>query len=210
MESKYKPKVIANVFKALNDEQSLYIMGLSLAFNDLVINHDSLSRYPENENVYFFSNSISIIRELALLVVAIDSSNLTKKFSENTQNLFESLKTDLIPFHDESIVKKVLKPIRDLSFHYNLNNLTRSDEADKIKSVLGQLRKENNISVGLIQNETSLLGQRYTYADSFRNGITSQFLTTEIVSKISTIAVNVAFFVDSLVTDLHQQSKNKG
>ena len=204
MESKYEPKVVGNVFKALNDEQSLYLMGLSLAFNDLVINHDSLSRYPKNENGYFFLNSISIIRELALLVATIDNSDLTQKFSENTKNLFELLKSDLIPFHNESIVKKVLKPIRDFSFHYDF---TKSAESGKIKPVLSQLRKESKISIGLIQGESSILDQRYTYADSFRIDVTSQFLTTETVSKISIIAVNVASFVDSRITDLCQQNR---
>jgi hypothetical protein len=74
MESKYKPKVIDNVFRALDDKQSLYLMGLSLASNDLAINLDSLDRYPDNERIYFFSNSISIIRELSHLVFEVDKS----------------------------------------------------------------------------------------------------------------------------------------
>ena len=199
MEPDYEANVVGNFFKALNDEESLYLIGLSLASNDLTINHDSLSKYPENENIYFFSNSISIIRELATLVVAIDKSDLTQKFSKNTGNLFKKLKCDLVPFDDDSLAKTVLKPIRDISFHYNL---TKSDEMDKIKSVLGKLREENNISVRRMQGEKSILGQRYTYADLFRANITSEFLTTEIVSRISNVAVNVGAFVNSLVTDL--------
>lgn len=199
MDSKYTQVEVDNVFKKLNDKQSLYLIGLSLASNDLVINNDSINRYPDSENGYFFSNSISIIRELAALVVAIDNSDLTQKFSDCTNDLFRQLKSDLMPFDDESLVRKVLKPIRDISFHYNFIKL---GEMDEIKSVLNQLREENNISVGLLQDEKSILGQRYTYADSFRTNTTNQFLTTEIVSKISKVAVNVGTFVDSLVTDL--------
>ncbi len=204
MNSKYKTQAIDNIFKALNDEQSLYLMSLSLASNDLAINHDSLCRYPDNENIYFFSNSISIMRELALLVVAIDKSDLTQMFSEGTKDLFESLKSDLAPFNEPSLVKTVLKPIRDISFHYNL---TKSNETDKIKSVLRLLRKKNNIDIGFTQGKNSPLDQRYTYADSFRTDVANQFLTAEIVSKISTVAVNVVAFVDSLVADLHNKVK---
>jgi hypothetical protein len=199
MESKYKPKVIDNVFRSLNDEQSLYLMGLSLASNDLAINLDSLDRYPDNERIYFFSNSISILRELAKLVVAVDKSDLTQMFSKDTKDLFELLKSDLLAFDDASLTKTVLKPIRDVSFHYNL---TKSNEIDKIKSVLSQIRKEHNISIGLSQDESSPLGQRYAYADSFRANVTDQFLTADIISKISGVAVNVLSFVDSLVNDL--------
>jgi hypothetical protein len=199
MESKYKPKVIDNVFRLLDDKKSLYLMGLSLASNDLAINLDSLDRYPDNERIYFFSNSISIIRELAHLVVEVDKSDLTQMFSKDTKGLFELLKSDLVAFDDASLAKTALKPIRDVSFHYNL---TKSNEIDKIKSVLSQIRKEHNISIGLSQDESSPLGQRYAYADSFRTNITNQFLTADIVSKISTVAVNVLSFVDSLVNDL--------
>jgi hypothetical protein len=199
MESKYKPKIIDNVFRSLDDKQSLYLMGLSLASNDLAINLDSLDRYPDNERIYFFSNSISIIRELAHLVVEVDKSDLTQMFSKDTKGLFELLKSDLVAFDDASLAKTALKPIRDVSFHYNL---TKSNEIDKIKSVLSQIRKEHNISIGLSQDESSPLGQRYAYADSFRTNITNQFLTADIVSKISTVAVNVLSFVDSLVNDL--------
>jgi hypothetical protein len=201
MESKYKPKVIDNVFRSLDDKQSLYLMGLSLASNDLAINLDSLDRYPDNERIYFFSNSISIIRELAHLVVEVDKSDLTQMFSKDTKGLFELLKSDLVAFDDASLAKTVLKPIRDFSFHYNYN-LTKSNEMCKIESVLSQIREEHNISIGLSQDESSPLGQRYAYADLFRTNITNQFLTADIVSKISAVAVNVVFFVDSLVNDL--------
>jgi len=38
MDSKYEQEVIENIFKTLNNEQSLFVMGLSLAANDLNIN----------------------------------------------------------------------------------------------------------------------------------------------------------------------------
>ncbi len=204
MDSNYKPEVIDNFFKVLSDEQSLYLMGLSLASNDLAINLDSIGRYPNSENIYFFSNSISIIRELALLVVAVDKSDLSQIFSGDTKVLFELLKSDLVPFDNASLVKTVLKPIRDVSFHYDL---TKSNEIGKIKSMLIQIRRENKISIGFTKDESSPLGQRYIYADSFRTNIANQFLTTNVVSKISSVAVNVVSFVDSFVNDLLRKVK---
>lgn len=205
MDSKYEQEVIENIFKTLNNEQSLFVMGLSLAANDLNINLDSIGRYPTSESIYFFSNSISIIRELALLVVAIEKSNLANEFSDNTMDLFKQLKSELIPFDNDSLVKSVLKPIRDLSFHYNFN---KSNQKGAVESVLDQLKLEAKISVGFSKDVNSPLGQRYLYADSFRTDIANKFLTEEIVSKISAVAVNVISFVDSLLNDFVCKENN--
>ena len=199
MDSNYESKVIDNIFKELDDKQSLYLMGLSLASNDLAINIDLLERYPEGENFYFFSNSISIIRELAKLVNEVDKSGLTQYFSENTKSQFDFIKSDLAPFDDVSLVKNVLKPIRDISFHYNFNELKKKD---KIETVLYQIRNENEILISFMKDKNSPLGQRYTYADLFRTNVCNQFLTRDIVSKLSTIARRIMSFVDSLVNDI--------
>jgi hypothetical protein len=69
------------------------------------------------------------------------------------------------------------------------------------------MRKENKISIGFAKGKSSPLGQRYTYADSFRTNVADQFLTTDVVSKISAVAVNVVSFVDSLVNDILRKVK---
>lgn len=199
MESNYKPELIDNIFRSLNNEQSLLLLGLSLASNDLAINLDLMDKYLGDEKIYFFVTSISIIRELAHLVCAVDKSDLTKKFSNDTKDMFDLLRSDLATFESTSLVKTALKPIRDFSFHYNL---TESSEMGKIVSVLSQIRMETNISIGFTKSGSSPLNQKYTYADSFRANVANQFLTTDVVSKISAVAVNVVSFVDSLVNDI--------
>ena len=202
VQSKYKPGVIGNVFRALDSEHSLHLIGLSLASNDLSINLDAIGKFPENESSYFFYNSISIIRELALLVVETDKSNLSQKFSKNTRDSFEKLKSELAPFHDKSLVKSVLKPIRDVTFHYNF---AKSTEADKLKLIIRDLKELEEIEVGLVPNQCSPLAQRYTFADTFRSEFINQFLTKEVVSIISAVSVDVVSFVDSLMADLAQE-----
>jgi len=202
VQSKYKPGVIGNVFRALNSRHSLHLIGLSLASNDLAINLDAIGKYPENESSYFFYNSISIIRELALLVVEIDKSNLSQKFSKNTCDSFEKLKSELAPFHEKSLVKSVLKPIRDVTFHYNF---AKSTDADKLELMIEHLKKLQKLEVGLVPYQHSPLAQRYTFADTFRNDFVNQFLTKNVVSKISAVSVDIVSFVDSLMADLAQE-----
>lgn len=90
MDSKYTPGVAHNVFAALNSEESLRVLGLSLAANDLMSNLGAMEVVPESENSYFFYNSIAIIREVAKLVVGIGKSTLSQKCSEDTWNSFEA------------------------------------------------------------------------------------------------------------------------
>ncbi len=202
MESKYKPGFTGNVFRTLESGHSLHLFGLSLASNDLAINLDAIGKFPKSEGSYFFYNSISIIRELALLVVEIDRSNLSQKFSTNTCHLFEKLKSELAPFHEQSLVKSALKPIRDVTFHYNFS---KSTEDDKLTLMVNQLKELNELEIGLIPNGHSPLTQRYTFADAFRNEFVNHFLTKDVVSKVSAVSVNVISFVDSLMADLAKE-----
>lgn len=199
MDSKFKVHLTDNIFKELDSELSLYIMGLSLASNDLTINLDSLKHYPASESIYFFSNSISILREVASLLVNIDKSNLKRFYSKDTIFLYEDLKTDLLPFHDSSIVKSTLKPIRDFTFHYNLNKFK---ENDVLNVMMNKIKELDQIEIGFNPDDETVLGQRYTFADTFRTEFTNNYLSKEIVSSLSTITVNIGNFVDSLMRDL--------
>ncbi len=204
MESKYKPHNIDNVFRSLNDDLALYIMGLSLASNDLAINLDALIRYPEVENGYFFSNSISIMRELATLMIEIKKTRLPNEFSDGTKSLFETLLSELESFADGSLVKSTLKPLRDISVHYNLN---KSDEVGKLKSVLNEIKDQSRINVGFTEATGAPNDQRYLYADEFRAKVISKFLDEKITSKISHVAASAVKFVDSILTDLVTANK---
>tara|TARA_R110001583_G_scaffold187269_1_gene348406 strand:- start:2042 stop:2674 length:633 start_codon:yes stop_codon:yes gene_type:complete len=199
MSSKYKQELIENVFSILNDEQALFLMGLSLASNDLCINLESMANFSEEENIYFFVNSLSIIREIAKLVEVIENSDFMDFFSKNSIKIFNELKAGLVPFHDTSLTKSVLKPIRDLSFHYNLN---ASKEIGAIDKALDYLLNLRDIPVGFNEKEEVGLSQRYMFADTFRTKLVFQYLTTAKVSKISLLSVNVVQLVDSLLNDL--------
>ncbi|MFH2060774.1 MAG: hypothetical protein ABIJ59_18010 [Pseudomonadota bacterium] len=199
MDSDFKSQEIENIFKPLSEEESFYVLGLSLVANDLMLNHDSLCHYPEDENIYFFASSISIIRELAKLLVAVKKSSLISLFSDNTMQLFEALKSELEPFDEDSLTKSVLKPVRDLTFHYNFS---KSEESQVLKSSLIELKNKDGILMRFSNNQKSPIGQRYAFATSFRAAVTNSFLSSEIVSKISNVAVNSGCFVDSLLNDL--------
>jgi len=163
MESKFKPENIGNVFKDLSKENSCYLMGLSLASNDLVININTFKYYPPTESNYFFSNAISILREIAQLIFEVNKSTLNHLYSKNTKSIFDKLKTELVPFHDESLTRATLKPIRDFTFHYNLNKIK---ENKVIESIFKELQKPVTIEMGFDPNDESALGQRYLFNES--------------------------------------------
>jgi len=199
MESKFKPESICNVFKELSKENSCYLMGLSLASNDLVINLNTFKYYPPTESNCFFSNAISILREIARLIVEINQSTLHQRYSNNTKSIFDKLKTKLVPFHDESFTKATLKPIRDFTFHYDLNKI----KANKvIESIFQKMQNSDTIEMGFDPNDESALGQRYLFADSFRANYIDHFLNKNIVTDISTISVDLINFIDSLMYDI--------
>lgn len=205
MDSDFKSQDIENIFKPLSEEESFYVLGLFLVANDLMLNHDSLRRYPEDENIYFFASSISIIRELATLLVAIKKSSLTNLFSDNTKQLFEALKFELEPFDDDSLTKSVLKPVRDLTFHYNFS---KSEESQVLKSSLIDLKNKDGILMRFSNNQKSPIGQRYAFATLFRMAVTNRFMNVKITSKISNVAINAVNFVDSLLNDLMMNFKH--
>lgn len=174
-------------------------MGLSLASNDLVMNINTFKYYPPIEGNYFFSNAISILRELALLLLKINESTLNKLYSKTTKSIFDKLKTELVPFHDESLTKATLKPIRDFTFHYNLNKL-KDNRA--IESTFATVIESATIDIGFDPNDETALGQRYLFADGFRNNYMAQFLSKDITSDISTISFDLISFIDSLMYDI--------
>jgi hypothetical protein len=205
MDSEYTAGVAHNVFAALNSDESLRVLGLSLAANDLMSNLEAMRIVPENENSYFFCNSIAIIREVAKLVERTEKSTLSQQFSEATWNSFKELIAVLAPYNDTSFAKSILKPIRDVTFHYDL---AQSPAAGWDK-VFDGIRKLDQLDVGLMPDNRSLRGQRYTFADLIRMEYVNQFLTKETVLQLSSVAVSIGAFVDSLLTDLVSRQQGR-
>ncbi len=206
MESDFIQGTIPNVLQILCDEQALLLMDLSIASNDLAINVDAIGRFPITDNSYFFYSSISIVREIAKLVVKVEDSNFLTSFSSNSKHMFSELHAELCSFEDESLAKQTLKPIRDLTFHYNIGE---SSARNNVVSALHQLREENKLEIGLKAGVENPLGQRYTFADKFRSDVINQFLSNELVSRISALSVNIGCLVDSLIADLVEKQKIK-
>ena len=134
MESDFRKGTIVNVLRFLSDRQALVFFSLSSAFNDLTINLHAIGKFPTTENSYFFYSSISIVREIAPLVVEIRKSNFLDHFTSHSKELFSALHAELSAFDNTSIAKQTLKSIRDLTFHYNLN---KSSDPEKVAAVLG-------------------------------------------------------------------------
>lgn len=174
------------------------LIGLALATNDLLSNLHALRKFDNSENSYFFWSSLAIIRETASLVKNIDGSELRGRISKASVLALEELSAELLPFEEDSLTRKVLKPIRDNTFHYNFMNAAQNGEVQK---VLHELKKGETLSVALNPGDSSLLGQRYPFADDFRSDIGNRYLSTETVKRISAISVAIGGLVDCLISD---------
>ena len=206
MESEFVPGTIPNVLQILCDEQALLLMDLSTASNDLSVNVEAIGKFPITESSYFLYSSISIVREIAKLIVKIEDSNFLETFSDNSKSIFSDLHDELSSFEDLSLAKQTLKPIRDLTFHYDFGE---SSVRENVVLALHQLRKEGHLEIGLKAGADSPLGQRYLFADRFRSDVINQFLSEKLVSKVSAVSVNILRLVDSLISDLVAKQRTK-
>jgi len=197
--SNYVPGVIENALKNLKDESLLHVICLSCASNDLISNYNAQNMFPENEKGYFFYNSISIVREIAKLVNKLSDSKLKKYFSTNTSKSFDRLKDVLIPFHEESLSKSVLKPIRDFNFHYNF---PQNPPDVTLSKLISKLKGKDSLEVAVKLKEDDLMSTRYTYADWFRNEYINSHLSSTLVKQIAITSFNIIEFVDLLLADL--------
>lgn len=201
MENRFKTTTIGNVLQSLSNDDALRVIALSLAANDLTLNVEAIRRFPESESMYFFVTSLSILRELAKLVAKIDTGTFQGKMSRETEGLLQEVKSSLASFEKGSLVKDTLKPIRDVTFHYNHID-EKGDSRSLIEQALSEVKMQDTLEVGFIENIDSALGQRYIYADIFRSKIVEQLLSKEIASTITSVSVNVVALVDSLLVDL--------
>lgn len=201
MTSIYKDGFVKNVFQQLDTESSLCVLGLCLASNDIVLNYEQINDNRHDENTFFFATTLSTLREVAKIVMKIDQFMLKTHFSQDTRNLLEDLKEDLLPFQDDSLTKGTLKPVRDHIFHYDF---TESDQQERLASLLDVIKNESELRVRISSDNNTILRHRYTFADIFRNELMNSWLSKEIVDQISIVAINIVAFTDSLLTDLLQ------
>jgi len=203
MEERFKSKSISNILNQLSKDDALRIVALALATNDLNINVEALGKFPESENIFFFVTSLSILRELAKLVAEIEGTAFQGRMSEDTITLLNQVKASLASFESGSLVKGTLKPIRDVTFHYNY--LSQKEEVGKlIDQVLSEVIEKDTLELGFSDEVSSAMGQRYFFAEKFRSGILNQLLSSELVSVVRLASVNIVSLVDSLLSDLKE------
>ncbi len=200
MGNKYKEGDFKNIFKSLDDNCSLWLLGLCLASNDIVLCQEQINNCRDEEKTYFFATSLSILRELAKLIPTAENVGIEKYFSNETNTVFSNLKQELEPFKTGSLTKDVLKPIRDNTFHYNF--LDDKKNIEKLLPFLEDLKRESELQIRANIEDTSITRHRYVFADIFRYNFNKSLLNKELIGKLSTVAVNVISFVDSLLTDL--------
>jgi ribosome-binding factor A len=198
MTSPYESGFARNVFQQLDTECSLCILSLCLASHDIALHSKSIKDSEPEEASYHFAVSLSILREIAKIVETMGSPALTTCFSQKTRDLFQNLKGDLQPFHEDSLTKGTLKPIRDLTFHYDFSGADQT----KIGSLLAEIKKEPELRVRANSGDKSVLRYRYTFADAFRSKLVSSYRTKGITNQIAAAAVNIIAFTDSLMFDL--------
>lgn len=200
MENKYKEGSIKNVFNLLSDDCSLWLLGLCLTFNDIIFCQEQKNNCRDEEETYFFAITLSILRELAKLIITAKKVDIKKYFSSNTKTLFSKLEKELKPFETNTLTKGVLKPIRDTTFHYGF--LENKEIKGKLLPFLEDLRKESDLQLRVNPQDTSILGQSYFFADIFRHKFHYSLLNKELIDKLSTVTCDVFAFVDSLLADL--------
>ena len=191
-------EIAKNVFQQLDTECSLCVLGLCLASHDMVWHRTLIDNSEVEEASYHFPASLSILREAAKIIMKIERLPFRTHFSQETEDLFQHLKGDLMPFQDDSLTKGTLKPIRDLTFHYDFG---KADQG-RIDSLLAEIRKEPELKVRASSGDNSILRYRYTFADAFRSKLVASYLTKDVVDQITVAAVNVIAFTDSLLADL--------
>lgn len=198
MTSLYESGFVNNVFQQLDTECSLCVLSLCLASHDIASHRMLMDNSEDEEASYYFPASLSILREVAKIVEPIEKLAFTTRFSQKTKDLLRDLKRDLHPFQDGSLAKGILKPIRDVTFHYDF---AKADQ-NRIGSLLDEIKKECELKVRASSGDNSILRYRYTFADAFRSKLVASYLTKDVVDQITVAAVNVIAFTDSLLADL--------
>ena len=200
MGNKYREGDFKNIFKSLDNNSSLWLLGLCLASNDIVLCQEQMNNCRDEEKTYFFATSLSILREIAKLIYTAENIGVEKYFSNETNIVFSSLKQEPKSIKTGSLTKDVLKPIRDNTFHYNF--LDDKKNIEKLFPFLEDLRRESELQIRANIEDTSITRHRYVFADIFRHNFNKSLLNKELIGKLPTVEVNVIFFVDSLLADL--------
>jgi hypothetical protein len=146
-----------------------------------VLHHSLIDKSEAGEKNYHFAASLSILREIAKMVEPIEKLAFATRFSQG------------------SLAGGILKPIRNITFHYNF---TKFDDKKRTYPLLAEIKNEHELKVRASSGDNSILRYRYTFADAFRSKLVASYLMKDLVGKIAVAAANVIAFTDSLLADL--------
>ncbi|MFC1677881.1 hypothetical protein ACFL3G_12580 [Planctomycetota bacterium] len=198
MTSPYESGFVNNMFQQLDTDSSLCVLSLCLASHDIALHHKLINNSEAGEKNYHFAVSLSILREIAKMVKMDDKLAFATRFSQETKDLLQDLKKELQPFEADSLIGGTLKPIRDITFHYDFTKANK----ERTSQLLDEIKTEPELKVRATSGDNSILRYRYTFADAFRSKLVETYLTTDLVSKITVATFNVIAFTDSLLYDL--------
>lgn len=198
MTSPYESGISKNVFQQLDTDCSLCVLSLCLASNDMVFHIKPTDNSEAEEKNYHVAVLLSILREVAKIIDKIDNLKFIKQVSQETKDLLRNLKRDLKLFHDNSLTKGTLKPIRNFTFHYDFTKANKKTTSQ----LLAEIKNEHKLKTRVSSDDNSILRHRYTFADAFRIKLVNSYLNKDLMGKISDATVNVMVFTDSLLADL--------
>ena len=200
--SDYVVEDLGNIFKNIPDSVLRWIIALSMAANDLVLNVKMMRHFDDlpPESHYFFRLSLSHLREIAKILSSYNKMEEIRYFlrclDKETRKIYKKITKLLVPFEESSITKKVLVPIRSYCFHY-------PREKDKeYKDWPAFLKTFSKIGVRFNKNEESVMRTRYLFVDHIVSDKVNKHLSKDITDKISYVAFYVVEFVDSILAIL--------
>ena len=198
-EKNYIVEDLKNIFKDVPDPILRWVIGLSMAANDLALSVKLMKNYEDlaPESHYFFRLSLSHLREVANFVKRYSKNNgiqdFLKSLDAETQQMYSEITETLIPLEQGGITKDILLPIRNSCFHYP------SEDGSLFKDWPGVLKELTEIEVRFDKNDKTILGTRYIFADVVVSKKVNNCLSKETTDKISYIAFHTVQFVDRVL-----------
>jgi len=192
--------------KDCSDTIIRFVVSLAMAANDLIICHKRIqSSNSDDEMNYLFRQSISHLREVAKFIKGAKENDEVKILLESVHadvyKHWESLLKNISTFEDDSLSRSVLKPIRDITFHYPDINGEYYPELPKV------FRALDKVEVKFVKGGSTLVDQLYLFAECTRGFLVNAKLSKKIVRILSFVTVDLAVIVDGVLEHLHNNKR---
>jgi len=201
-------KDYGDFISGLPDSVIRWILVLCMAANDITLSTRLIREHGETsaEAAFFHRMVISFLRELANSIHTyenvVEVYDFLGRLDNETQGHYNALLAELRSFDEASLAKNVLKPIRDISFHYPDGQGKDFIECVAIFKALD--KKEVRFSA---DEKLGPLGHRYLFADLVSGQRVFEVLDTQKVDRISRLVISLMGFVDHTMDFLVTQHK---